>query len=114
MSMVNLFLRERTLIHSPVTKVWANQDLCTDDGFLFNEFATSGDRIVDQHPDHIVYNVALPPKGKASEAAKFCVAYKDALEQSFFVASNSPDQIAFVCNMSKPPLPLQAIVAWHA
>ena len=30
------------------------------------------------------------------------------------MASNSPDQISLVCDASKPPLPLQAIVAWHA
>ena len=114
MSMANLSLREKTLICSPVTKAWANQDLCTNDGFPFNKFATPGDRIIDHHPDCIVYNIALPPKGKASEVAKFCAACKEALEDSFAVASTSPDQIALVCDMSKPPLPLQAIAAWHA
>ena len=113
MSMVNLSPREKTLIRSPVTKAWANQDLCTDDGIPFNEFATPGDQIIDHHPDHIVYDIALPPKEKASEVAKFCAVCKEALEESFVVASTSPDQIALVCNTSKPPLPLQAIAAWH-
>ena len=54
MSMANLSLREKTLIHSPVTEAWANQDLCTDDGISYNEFATPGDQIINQHPDHIV------------------------------------------------------------
>ena len=71
MSMANLSPREKTLIRSPVTKAWANQDLCTDDGIPFNKFATPGDRIIDRHPDCIVYDIALPPKGKASEVAKF-------------------------------------------
>ena len=114
MSMANLSLREKTLICSPVTETWANQDLCTDNGIPFNEFATPGDQIIDQNPDHIMYNIALFPKEKASEVAKFCAVRKEALEESFFVASNSPDQIALVCNASKPPLPLQAIAAWHA
>ena len=103
-----------TLIRSPVTETWANQDLCTNDGIPFNEFATPGDRIIDRHPDHIVYDVALPPKRKASEVAKFRAARKEALEESFAVASTSPDQIALVCDASKPPLPLQAVAAWHA
>ena len=30
------------------------------------------------------------------------------------MASSSPDQIALVCDVSKPPLPLQAVAAWHA
>ena len=102
--MVNLSLREKTLIHSPVTEAWANQDLCTDDGIPFNEFATPGDRIIDRHPNCIVYDIALPPKGKASEVAKFHATCREALEESFAVASTSPDQIALVCDASKPPL----------
>ena len=43
MSMANLSPREKTLICSPITKAWANQDLCTDDGIPYNEFATPGD-----------------------------------------------------------------------
>ena len=112
--MANLSLREKTLIRSPVTEAWANQDLCTDDGIPFNEFATPGDRIIDCHPDHIVYDVTLPPKGKASEVTKFRAVRKEALEESFAVASTSPDQIALVCDAFKPPLPLQAVAAWHA
>ena len=71
MSMANLSPREKTHIRSPVTEAWANQDLCTDDGIPFNEFATPGDRIIDRHPDCIVYDIALSPKGKASKVAKF-------------------------------------------
>ena len=112
--MANLSPREKSLICSPVTEAWANQDLCTDDGIPFNEFATPGDRIVDCHPDRIVYDIALPPKGKASDVAKFRAARRIALEESFAVASTSPDQIALVCDASKPPLPLQAVAAWHA
>ena len=51
---------------------------------------------------------------KASEVTKFHTAHKEALEESFFVASNSPDQIALICNVSKLPLLLQTIAAWHA
>ena len=40
--------------------------------------------------------------------------HKEALEKSFAVASTSSDQIALVCDASKPPLPLQAVAAWHA
>ena len=104
MSMANLSLREKTLICSPVTEAWANQDLCTDDGIPFNEFATPGDQIIDRHPDHIVYDIALPPRGKASKVAKFRAARKEALEEFFAVASTSPDWIALVCDVSKPPL----------
>ena len=111
MSMVNLSLREKTLICSSVTEAWANQDLCTDDGISFNEFATPGDRIIDQHPGCIVYDNAFPPKGKASKVAKFCATCKEALKESFAMASTSPDQIALVCDAFKPPLPLQAVVA---
>ena len=112
--MVNLSLREKTLIRSPVTEAWANQDLCTDDGIPYNEFATPGDRVIDHYPDRIEYDIALPPKGKASEVTKFRAAHKEALEDSFAMASTSPDQIALVCDASKPPLLLQAVVAWHA
>ena len=111
--MANLSLREKSLICSPVTKAWANQDLCTDDGIPYNKFATPGDRIVDQHPDHIVYDITLPPREKASEVAKFHAVCKEALEESFAVASTSPDWIALVCDASKLPLPLQAVTAWH-
>ena len=104
-------MREKTLICSPVTKAWANQDLYTDDRIPYNEFATPGDQIIDWHPDHIVYTIALPSKGKASNVAKFRAACKEALEESFAVASNSPDQIALVCDASKPPLLLQAVAA---
>ena len=114
MSMANLFLREKTLIRSPVTEAWANQDLCTDDRIPYNEFATPGDRIVNWHPDHIVYDIALSPREKASDVAKFCTVCKKALEKSFAVASNSPDQITLVCDASKLPLLLQAVVVWHA
>ena len=93
---------------------WANQDLCTEDGEPYNEFDTPGDWIVDQHPDRIVYDIALPPKGKAAEVAKFQTAHKEALKESFVVASTSPDQIALVCDTSKPALLLQAVAAWHA
>ena len=61
-----------------------------------------------------MYDITLPPKGKAGEVIKFCAAYKEALKESFAIASTSPDQIALVCNASKPPLPLQAVTAWHA
>ena len=61
-----------------------------------------------------MYDIALPPRGKASDVAKFCAACKEALEESFAVASNSPDQIALVCDASKLPLLLQAVVVWHA
>ena len=44
---------------------------------------------------------------------KFQTAYKVALEDSFATASNTPDQIAVVCNMFKLALPLQAVAAWH-
>ena len=50
MSMANLNMREKTLICSPVTEAWANQDLCTEDGEPYNEFFTPGNRIVDWHP----------------------------------------------------------------
>ena len=70
-SMANLSPREKILIHSPITEAWANQDLCTDDGIPFNEFAIPRDRIIDCHPDCVVYDIALPPKGKASEVIKF-------------------------------------------
>ena len=46
-SMANLTLRKKTLIHSPVTEAWTNQDLCTNDREPYNEFSNSGDRIVD-------------------------------------------------------------------
>ena len=111
MSMVNLTQREKSLIRSPVTEAWANQDLCTDDGEPYNEFSTPGDQIADWHPDCIVYNIALPPKGKVSEVAKFWTMHKAALEDSFDTASNSLDQIALVCDMSKLALPLQAAAA---
>ena len=32
MSMAKLSMREKSLIRSPVTEAWANQDLCTNDG----------------------------------------------------------------------------------
>ena len=114
MSRANLSLKEKSLIRSPVTEAWANQDLCTDDGIPYNDFATPRNWIVDWHPDHIVYNIALSPKGKASKVTKFCAACKKAFKESFAVASTSPDQIALVCDASKLPLLLQAIVAWHA
>ena len=71
MSMANLSPRKKTLIRSPITEAWANQDLCTDDGIPFNKFATPGDWIIDRHPDCVVYDVTLPPKGKANEVAEF-------------------------------------------
>ena len=111
MSMAKFTMREKTLIHSPVTEAWINQDLCTEDGELYNEFSTPGDRIVDQHPGCIIYDIVLPPKRKAAEVAKFWTACKKALEESFAVASTSPDQIALVCDASKLSLPLQAVAA---
>ena len=47
------------MLKSHIITAWANQDLCTDDGIPYNEFATPGDRIIDRHPDRIVYNIAL-------------------------------------------------------
>ena len=97
MLMANLSLREKSLIHSPITKVWANQDLCTNDKIPFNDFATPGDWIIERHPDRIVYDIALPPKGKASEVAKFCATYKEVLKESLLW-----------------PPPLQTRLSWSA
>ena len=86
----------------------------TDDREPYNEFSTPGDRINDRHPGHIVYDITLPPKGKPADVVKFRAARKETLEKSFAVASTSLDQIALVCDASKPALPLQAVAAWHA
>ena len=71
MSMAKFTMREKTLICSSVIKVWANQNLCTENGELHNEFSTPGDQIIDQHPGCIIYDIALQPKEKAIKVAKF-------------------------------------------
>ena len=77
MLMVNL-TQKKTLIHCPITEAWANQDLCTNERIPYNEFDTPGDQIIDQHPDCIMYDITLPPKGKASKVTKFWAACKEA------------------------------------
>ena len=113
MSMANLTLRKKILSCSPITETWANQDLCTDDGEPYNEFSTPGDQIVDWHPDCIVYNITLLPRGKAGDVAKFQTVQKATLEEFSTAASTTLDQIALIWDASKLDLPLQAIAAWH-
>jgi hypothetical protein len=54
------------------------------------------------------------PKGSAEDVSTFRKERNAALEASFLSSSNSPDQVALVCDASVPKLLLQAVAAWHA
>jgi hypothetical protein len=100
---------------SPITELWANQDLCTEFLDPYNVHNTPGEHLKDTLSKRITHDfIQVSGKTLKDRVASKMQRHK-ALGDALHLTSTTPDSIAIVCDASVPPsksTTLQSVAGW--
>jgi hypothetical protein len=103
-------------LKSLITEAWLNLDFSSLDLDPVNRFNQPGLRPKYLYHRHIVYDTVSSPSKTDKDHEKFMTNRINLLHGSVDVASDSPQHICIVTDVSTPSLPLQSVMAfclWH-